>query len=440
MDKQKTIGWFHSRCKLVAQWRESRARALWAGLELLCAPVSILTLLALFAKIILERCCGTSFPAAWNAWFHVLLTAAIGYGTNFIAIEMLFKPFEPTGRHWLPWLTLGFWKQGMIPKNKNSIAVEIGTQVDEKLLPADTIVEELGGHLLDALDSGDACAILRKLTENALLQHQDAILEYLKPKFLTGMEVLLQERFTPDKIRDFLLNVVLPAVNQQQTRNAVSEKLQTELAKMSPQITVMLKEQAVEMLSSSDSPLANIPFLNLLSGGIAQGIAAMNWNGVEQRVGIAIRSEKSKALLMERLGTLPSLLRDWFFTDEGKKHLAAWTEAIWGNLRSSLAECYQQYAPQFLNQLTQSEVLWNEIGQTLLPNLKPHLEGLLQTQGKQWLAENLHLGERVTRTIERQDVRQFYEMINAVSAQHLGAIQVLGFFLGAVIGLLQLLA
>ena len=49
------------------------------------------------------------------------------------------------------------------------------------------------------------------------------------------------------------------------------------------------------------------------------------------------------------------------------------------------------------------------------------------------------MSERIENAINRQDVREFYRMINEISAQHLGAIQVLGFILGSIIGALQLL-
>ena len=40
--------------------------------------------------------------------------------------------------------------------------------------------------------------------------------------------------------------------------------------------------------------------------------------------------------------------------------------------------------------------------------------------------------------MENQDVKEFHEMIDSIAARHLGAIQVLGYILGLVIGLLQL--
>ena len=46
---------------------------------------------------------------------------------------------------------------------------------------------------------------------------------------------------------------------------------------------------------------------------------------------------------------------------------------------------------------------------------------------------------RIRDAVAPMDMREFHDMINEVAAQHLGAIQVLGYVLGAVVGALTLL-
>lgn len=70
-----------------------------------------------------------------------------------------------------------------------------------------------------------------------------------------------------------------------------------------------------------------------------------------------------------------------------------------------------------------------------VPNIAaivPQIKKSIETELKQFLSPPKII------TL-RQDVREFHNMINSVAAEHLGAIQVLGFLLGAVIGLFQLL-
>ncbi|MBQ6473212.1 MAG: DUF445 family protein [Victivallales bacterium] len=429
--QEQNPGWIRSRWTILANWKNNRGNALWAGLELLCAPLSLLTVCGLLARIVCTRFLGHPFPPAWNNVFQILLTAALGYGTNFIAIEMLFKPFEPGSRHWLRWLTLGLWKQGLVPSNKPQIAVEIGRQVEQKLLPTDQIVEEMGGYLLQAIDDGKAAQTLRTVVNTALANHKTDILAYLEALFTAEMDRQFDVRLTPAKVRDFLLNVGIPAINQPQTRTAAARKILEEMARMSPAITQMFKQKTVDWIGNLGQG-----FMTNILASVVDGIP---WTSVESQIRETIQSEKSRTMLEERLADAPEVLREWLDTPEGQERLKECSSQFKGRMRGYLLEIFREYVPSLLEQMEHSDSLWAQIEHELLPSLKPHLERLLQTQGKAWLAENLKLGARVTQAIERQDIRQFYNMINELSAKHLGAIQVLGYILGALVGLVQLL-
>ena len=196
---------------------------------------------------------------------------------------------------------------------------------------------------------------------------------------------------------------------------------------MSPAITQMFKQKTVDWVNK-----AGIGF-------IASFIDGIPWTSVENQIRETIQSEKSRTMLEERLATAPEVLREWLDTAEGQERLQTCSSQFRTRIRGYLLEIFREYVPSLLEQVQHSDSLWAKIEHELLPSLKPHLEDFLQTQGKAWLSENLHLGARVTQAIERQDIRQFYNMINEVSAKHLGAIQVLGYILGALVGLVQLL-
>ena len=51
---------------------------------------------------------------------------------------------------------------------------------------------------------------------------------------------------------------------------------------------------------------------------------------------------------------------------------------------------------------------------------------------------DMRLAERVERAINAQDIARFHKMLNDLAAQHLSAIQVLGYVLGAIVGAIQL--
>ena len=41
----------------------------------------------------------------------------------------------------------------------------------------------------------------------------------------------------------------------------------------------------------------------------------------------------------------------------------------------------------------------------------------------------LDIFRKIAEVVDKQDVKEFYTMINSIAAQHLGSIQVLGYFL-----------
>ena len=58
------------------------------------------------------------------------ISALVGYWTNYFAIKMLFRPKEKT--------ILGF--QGVVPANKNRIALDLGRVVKEKFFHTEDII------------------------------------------------------------------------------------------------------------------------------------------------------------------------------------------------------------------------------------------------------------------------------------------------------------
>ena len=80
---------------------------------------------------------------------------------------------------------------------------------------------------------------------------------------------------------------------------------------------------------------------------------------------------------------------------------------------------------------------WRLLSERSEPVLRPRIEAIVRVVGRREIIARLNLSERVSQAIERQKVEEFHDMINAVASQHLGAIQVLGYILGGVVGALM---
>ena len=58
--------------------------------------------------------------------------AAIGYGTNWLAVKMLFRPREPRA-------VLGLQVQGLVPRRRSELAESVARTVEQELLSKDDI-------------------------------------------------------------------------------------------------------------------------------------------------------------------------------------------------------------------------------------------------------------------------------------------------------------
>jgi len=96
--------------------------------------------------------------------------AGIGWGTNYLAVRMLFRPYKPVN-------IIGFELQGLIPKRKHDFALGIGNTVEKELL-----------------NNKDITNIIEKINLDADLTR---IVEELIPKIRTRIPVL---SIVPDEV------------------------------------------------------------------------------------------------------------------------------------------------------------------------------------------------------------------------------------------------
>lgn len=77
---------------------------------------------------------------SWSWILTPLISAIIGWFTNWLAIKMLFHPQQP-------YYILGYNIQGVFPKRQHLIAEQLGTLISEKLFNTEELMQQL--HLPD---------------------------------------------------------------------------------------------------------------------------------------------------------------------------------------------------------------------------------------------------------------------------------------------------
>ena len=420
-------------------------RRVFAALELLFFPLSLLTVFVLLPLQIVAKHLAVEIPNGYLLAFHILLSAAIGYITNYIALQMLFKPFERDGRHWLSICTLGYWKQGLVPKNKKSIGVEIGRQIETKLLPPEKLADEICSAVSNILSGRKITDDVRQLVAKLVDEHRGEINVFFLEKGEYLLDSMLEKYITRETVREFLQKTVIPRLNTPHFREMAAETVLAEVERHSAEITILLQQEIRVMAKKYCEKMSGSMGLMALMGinpssMVDKVLDSLDWDAVENRIKEKLHSEKTKQYADVMLSQMFKRVDSWLESSESNEGLNLLTTEIRNGLREKGRVLLQENVPSLIDQLIGYEPFWTWLDEKLLPTMLPVVERMIREQGHEVVMGKLRLAERVSEAVDRQDTRQFYEMINTLAAQHLGAIQVLGYLLGGIIGALQLLA
>jgi len=411
----------------------------FAALELIFFPLSLLTLLVLLPAQIVAVRYGWYAPPGWlNGTLAVLVSAAVGYITNYIAIEMLFKPYRENKWHFFSLISLGYWRQGLVPRNKHEIGEQLGEQVATKLLDPEKIASELCDMVSGMIHKPDVIDRLRDSIQSLLKENMDKITGALIPKIEDSVAAELDKHLSPQTVVTLWQQYLAPRLNDEENRTRVAAEIVDALKRRSPDLTRMLRdglrEYAAAYLSRKLKWVGGLGAETLADGLVA----SIEWPEIQLKIREKIGEEATQNMIRDEIGRLAGKVDEWLKTPAGQEKLAAWTAEFRERFRAWLKAYLEENLPRITRQLLSSDSLWDWIEKTLLPSVEPKLRAFIASQ-KDAIIAKLDIRNRVTDAIDRQDVREFHEMIDSVSAQHLGAIQVLGYFLGLLVGLGQLL-
>ena len=119
----------------------------------------------------------------WQLFTMPLVGGAIGWLTNAVAIRMMFRPRSPIKLPLLP-ITI----QGLLPKCKAELAVNIGKAIEDELLPVETLIDQFGNGSYEA----DLVVMVG--------DHMQDRLNQSLPRFLPGSIKTALTRFLQDTV------------------------------------------------------------------------------------------------------------------------------------------------------------------------------------------------------------------------------------------------
>lgn len=134
-----------------------------------------------------------------------LISAFIGYITNYIAIIMLFRPYNE-----IKILGIKIFGKGVIPRNHKKLAVSIGRTVSEELLSSEDILRKLNSEKINSLLKE---TISQKLVELTTKDYKS--LEDILPHELHYLKVDLKKKGS-----EFILEHFLNFLQENKDKNA----------------------------------------------------------------------------------------------------------------------------------------------------------------------------------------------------------------------------
>ncbi|MBO7687989.1 MAG: DUF445 family protein [Kiritimatiellae bacterium] len=420
--------------------------------ETVCFPISVSVIAILaahallsLAKPLLERFGAGVEILPLPSWFTaVFVAAAIGYLTNYIAIQMLYYPVSaedlgegraparPNEREalsksrFLSAVTLGFWKKGLIPRNKDKIARQMGRVAEERFVTSENIaylVPKLGNLFLSRNAAGKirGMEFLRQLA----VAHKDEVADILQ---WIGRDVVTGDNYQT-------IRKLLAKVGRSETfANALAAALFDYMEQNPESIASFVREMVSGFTDAQTSKADRSGSLwDRLKAGttgfILELVANIGYPQIRSFLEDYARDPQHREQLRERLASLLPI-----FCDKVAEKIVSDPQSL-----------SQLVSGDFVSQLIHIDIaddrFWDMIGEKVVPGLQGAIDSAFAAIPKDQFAKFFtgghHIAGMVERTVMDMKLLDFYAMLDDIMAEHLGAIQVFGFILGAAIGYVQ---
>jgi len=394
--------------------------------ELVCFPLSLLTILALLASAGL-RVGGVDLPTWWTRFAMPLLAAgAVGYLTNYIAVRMLFEPYSREGWHWLRLLTLGMWRQGLIPARKNDLAGAVGKEVSDRLLTPRAIADEFNRVVSAALDDQDFRRKLPQMVGPLLREGIPVAMAKLGPELTAMVRDGVAAGLTGDNVKALVRDVVLPWVGSEANRGPLVDGMVAFIGGQSPRLVGFMKERVYRLRESNQLAGMAINF--------AESSGMLDWDEIARSIVTEVGSETGRAEVAKGIDKLTASLGDAFDRAGGGASLDGLRGHAADFAAKMVADTLAAKLPEVAGRFIDSPVFWDWAADHGIPALKPRLSAWLDEHGHELVGKRFDVAGRVQSAVVAMDTASMHAMVDNVATEQLGAIQVLGYFLGLATG------
>ena len=398
----------------------------------MAAVASWLTMAALVILSIARRGFGWAPAGNWvTLWLvPVLTSAAVGYLTNYVAIWLLFRPYTRHGPFW-----------GVIPRNQPRLAKSLGKTIPERLLPpaelARTITELAGQFLRDPA----ILSRVRATIAEAVVSRGEELSAFLLPYAIHVFQAVLNDHLQGEKLARFVGSCTEKFLDNPENRSRVASALVAALQPNVPRFASCLRSgmrtAAIQYINQHFGLMAGMlgGAEKLVDGLIEQ----LDWPAVEEHLKAQLAEPETHQMIADEVGAQAGKIRDYLKTEEARKAIEELVAQHSPKLEKAFAEYLKEKLPAMLEALFGNDGIWKAVDEKLLPYLQKLMEQELSANSGT-IIERLDLPGRIEQAVNELNPREAHELINEVSGRELTLLQVLGYFLGAVAGMLMTVA
>lgn len=364
--------------------------------------------------------------------FMAIVGAVIGGFTNFIAIKMLFHPYNA--------IHIGSWKlpftPGLIPKRRGELAKQLGETVTKYLLTPEVFRKKL---LSDDIRT-TVLQFTQAKVEEVIFTDDKTILDWVKVVGLNNLPTTIES-----KVDLIIESQLLNAKNTLSTKSIeqiIPEQLHQTVERKIPELATYILEKGEEYFQSTkgEATIRNMMDDFLSSKGTIGGMISMFFGDSNA---IVVKLQKELINMLKAPGTKTLLVN--LFNQEWDKlkqqPVSNYLEEIEFEPIIGKIQTYAKKELAVENRLDQSiNFYWptgNEyVKMELLPKLLDKGFDLAEKKLVD-VVNRLNLQEVVREQVDSFPLKKLEELVVSVTNRELKMITVLGAVLGGVIGIVQ---
>lgn len=378
-----------------------------------------------------------------HAFFVISMAGVVGYYTNFLAIKMLFQPKQGKVLGW----------EGLVPKNKQKIAVSLGNSIQNRLLHPEILMvyiyeknlvevglQKLAKQVDEAIRNEEIRAKMTSKIVSILKEKGPEIINQLFDLSEDAIKNFAQSPEEVKKIWNMARTRIFDYIKTQENRQNIAEKVRVVILQEIPRLSTALNDGLEDYLSAKKA-------LGTIGIGVKK-LVSFNDEAIAGLLEAFIQDPETSDQFMNMMDQIMDGFQEKLNSPETQELIMSKLDE-WLNQLADYAR--QNILPKGIERLQgylDDENNWKEIDNyffRMIDWIKTRLMDFMKSEeGKEYLKVNI--GKivhqiNVTKLVENQvmklDTDDLEKMILDNTGGNLVVIQVLGGVLGMIAGLIQ---